>query len=203
MLQALIITCAILSAVAGKKASAMGEVALHKRGPLAWSNHDVDPLPPLQQNGWTRLLSHAVADDTAKQWIPKVKAFLQWCSASGLLLVTCSDYDQALAQYFDTMCYHHRLQPSEGSIVMFGFLCLVPEFSGRLFLASRSLKSWRKLSVSSEGGPLCEEALVLIAVFLFANGFLQEAAWILVQYDAYGREQDVEQLAPDDILRSR
>ena len=81
---------------------------------------------------------------------------------------------------------------------MFGILCLLPELSNQLPLASRSLKSWRKLATSSEGGPLTEEAVLLIAVCLIVNGMLMEGFWVLAQYDSYGREQDMEGLQVDD-----
>ena len=189
----------VVRAGRGPKAM-MGEVPFEKRGPGAWTNHALDPLVPLTSNGWTRLLTHAVADNTARQWMPKIRDFLAWAMRLHVRLFSCHSYDVAMAQYFDMLCYEKRLMPTQGSTIMFGFLCLVPEFSGRLFLAARSLKSWRKLATSSEGGPLCEEALFLIAIFLLANGCIQEGCWALIQYDAYAREQDIEQLAPADVL---
>ena len=55
------------TAESGKKAStSMGDIAMHKRRPKAWDNYLKDPLRPLADNGWTRLLSHAIADDTTK-----------------------------------------------------------------------------------------------------------------------------------------
>ena len=51
----------------------MGKQAMVKRGPLAWENYDKFLLRPLGQGGFPRLLTHAVGDSTAAQWLPKVK----------------------------------------------------------------------------------------------------------------------------------
>ena len=43
-----------------------------------------------------------------------------------------------------------------------------------------------------------EDIVFLVAVSLIGNGFVVVGVWVLLQYDVYGREQDMEQLATDD-----
>ena len=61
------------------------------------------------------------------------------------------------------------------------------------------MKSWRRLAITSEGGPICEEIVFAIAADMFAEGELIEGVWVLVQYDAYAREQDLDQLQTSDV----
>lgn len=180
----------------------MGENPLIKRGPEAWNQHQVNPLRPLSAGGTTRLLAHAVADNTARQWIPRVRAFLMWARALGRPMSTIRHVDEALAEYFDHMCYSEQCQPWLGTSVMFGLLHVMPEYSGSLYLASRSLRGWRRLPTSVEGGPLCEEAVWVVAIALIASGLLFEGCWVLMQYDSYAREQDMEMLRGPDVTFS-
>lgn len=111
----------------------MGEDQLLKRGPEAWVQHRVSPLQPLAAGGTTCLLAHAVADNTARQWIPQLRAFLTWAVST--------QKHMALAEYFDHMCCAERCQPWLGTSVTFGLLHVMPEYSGSLYLASRFF-SW-------------------------------------------------------------
>ena len=185
--------------IAVKKTAPMGEQPLQKRGPLAWDNHMSSPVTPLHQGGTTRLLIHSVGDATAQQWLPKVRSFLAHCTKMRWPLETNDDIDQSLSQYFDTMCYEWRLNVTAGSMVFFGLLCIMPELRGRLHMAIRSLKSWHRLSTTVEGGPMAEEALFCVAVWLLEAGQTILGVWVLGQYDAYAREQDMEQLQPQDF----
>ena len=177
----------------------MGETPLLKRGPRAWSNYDPSSASRLGGGGWTRLLTHSIADATATQWIPKVKEFLQSCKQRGLTFSSVEEVDMALADCFDHMCYAERRGASFGTVLLFGLLCLAPEWSGSLPLARRSLRSWRKLMTSMEGGPIAEEAVFCIAEHMFEHGHIHEGCWVLIQYDTYGREQDMDQLRGEDV----
>lgn len=181
----------------------MGETAMMKRGPRASDAWHASPLRPLAQGWLTRLLSHAVADSTAKQWIPKVRGFLAWALKRGLPLVSRHDVVGAMAQYFDWLCYAERMQPAVGPMILFGLLHVVPELPGHMGLSSRFLKSWKKLSNSEEGGPICEEAAMLIAMTMMIAGYVTEAVWVLTQYDAYALGQDMEQLRPSDVVEAQ
>ena len=177
-----------------------GDVPLEKRGPRAWDNYEREPHLGISEGGFTRLLTHSVADATAAQWAPKVRDFLGYCVDKGWKLQSANAVDCALADYMDTKCYRDRLRPTWGSVVLFGLLVIWPELRNRLPLALRSLKSWQRLVVSVEGGPLPEEAVFAIAIYFFESGLLDEAIWTLVQYDVYGREQDMEMLREADII---
>jgi hypothetical protein len=187
-------------ASAGRKHKPEGEVTrFAKRGPGAWDNHGDGRISPLHEGGSTRLLIHAVADASLAQWLPKVKEFLMWVLSQGIPFETEKDVDPAIAQYFDFLCYAQQRHPSLGSTVMFGYLCLAPQLKGRMPLSARSLKSWTKLTISSEGGPLAEEAIWLIAVCMISHGWVEAGLWTIIQYDIYGREQDLEQLCAEDV----
>ena len=177
----------------------MGEVTLSKRGPRAWENYHSQPLLPLAKGGTTRLLVHAIGDATAVQWLPRVRDFLISCKRQGMKLEGPESVDAAIAQHLDWMCYSQRLLPSHGSLLMFGMLCIMPELNGHLCLTSRSLKSWQKLAVTVEGGPMAEEAVFMVVHFFFRSGAYYEGAWTLLQYDVYAREQDMESLRENDI----
>ena len=171
-----------------------------KRGPLAWENYDKFPLRPLGQGGFTRLLTHAVGDSTAAQWLPKVKGFLLHRRRSQVPMATSTQVDEALAEHFDWLCYSQRAQPTAGSQIFFGLLTIMPELRGDLPLAARSLKSWSKLAANSEGGPTAEEAIYAIFITMLQAGMIIEAIWVLTQYDAYARGQDIEGLRVADIF---
>jgi len=177
----------------------MGEAPMLKRGPRAWENYDAAPLLPLQRGGYTRLLAHAVSDATASQWLPKLREFLLHCRRSAMTLESSQEIDMALAEHFDWLCYAQRANPSHGTLIFFGMLCVMPELKGRLHLAARSLKSWGKLASNAEGGPMAEEAIFAIAIDMLKQGKCVEGVWTLAQYDAYGREQDIENIRTQDV----
>ena len=150
------------------------QIRFEKRGPGAWRNFFERPAVGLERGGTTRLLVHAVADATTLQWIPKVRAFLMAQRLAGNRPSTIAELDKTLAQYLDYMCYAEQRSPSIGTLVFFGLLCLAPELKGKLPLSARSLKSWAKLAVSVEGGPVPEEMIFLTAIELFRGGCLYE-----------------------------
>ena len=175
-------------------------VRMEKRGALAWTNWHAAPIANLQQGGTTRLLVHAVADDSNRGWIPKVRAFFSWVLQHQCPMHTEDDIDSTMATYMDFLCYDRQVSPSMGALVMFGMLCLFPRLRGKLALTARSMKAWSKLAITSEGGPVPEEIIFLIAVTMIAQGHLPHGVWVLLQYDIYGREQDVENLWDADML---
>lgn len=194
-----IIGCAAAPVVAGRAEQSGGPVRYIKRGPRAWENWHSDPLLPLRSGGTTRLLVHAVADSSSALWIPKVRAFFDYCVEQGENLESAASIDMAAAQYMDLLCYGNLAHPSQGALLLFGLLCLAPELKGKLHLAARSMKSWTKLVTTVEGGPVPEDIIMLIAVNLMASGCTEEAVWVLVQYDVYGREQDMQQLHVEHV----
>ena len=46
---------------------------------------------------------------------------------------------------------------------------------------------------------MCEEAIFALACYMLTKSLFLEAAWILVQYDCYAREQDMESLREQDV----
>ena len=188
-----------LEVAVAPKAPAGDTVRFTKRGPRAWENFMSAPLRPLRDGGTTRLLVHAVADASSMQWIPKVREFLLAAKRAGADLSLPDGLDTYLAQYMDWLCYGEQRSPSIGTLLLFGIVCLLPEVKGKLPLAARSLKSWSRLATSVEGGPIPEEIIFLIVCDMIAEGLVYQGCWVLCQYDAYGREQDMEQLWGADI----
>ena len=152
----------------------MGDVALEKRGPQAWNNFLSFPARSLYDGGTTRLLVHAVADASSLQWIPKVREFLETQRHAGADLSIPEGLDKVLAHYMEWLCHGEQRSPSHGSVLFFGIICLLPEVKGRLPLAARSLKSWARLAVTVEGGPVPEEIIFLVAVELIKEGYVYE-----------------------------
>ena len=114
-------------------------------------------------------------------------------------MATSTQVDEALAEHFDWLCYSQQAQPTADSQIFFGLLTIMPELRGDLPLAARSLKSWSKLAANNEGGPMAEEAIYAIFITMLQAGLIIEAIWVLTQYDAYAREQDIEGLRVADI----
>ena len=167
---------------AGRAKQLAEPVKYVKRGPLAWENWHSDPLLPLRAGRTTRLLAlaHAVADSSAYLWIPKVRAFFEYCAEHGENIESASHIDMAAAQYMDFLCYGNLAHPSQGALFLFGLLRLAPELKGKLSLAARSMKSWTKLVSTVEGGPVPQDIIMPIAVNLMASGCTEDAIWVLV-----------------------
>ena len=178
------------------------KVRLSKRGPQAWTNFRTGPALSLRAGGTTRLLAHVVADRTFRQWDKRVEAFLQECARNRTPLASSRDIDVALAEHMDFLCYGRQLEAASGAALMHGLLVVCPELRGQLPLSARSLQAWGRLASTPEGSPMCEEAVFLIAQQLLRKAEPYAAAWVLVQYDLFGREQDVECLFPADVVQS-
>ncbi|CAK0906328.1 unnamed protein product [Prorocentrum cordatum] len=139
----------------------LGSAPMIKRGPPAWGNYAT------------------------------VHQFLEFCIRRGWQLTSELEADRALADCMDIRCYGERKRATLRSVVLFGLLVSWPELRNRLPLALRSLKKWQKLAGTSEGGPLPEEAIYAIVIYMFEHGHYLEGVWTLTQYDVYGREQEV------------
>ena len=197
MLRALV-TLMLPQVAAGGRVSP-AQVHMVKRGPRAWENYASRPLDSLWAGGTTRLLVHALADASNLQWMPKVRRFLEWVQKEQLPFRTPRDIDLCLATWLDHLCYGLQQSPSQGGLVLFGLLTMAPDLRGSMPLSARSLKSWSKLCVANEGGPVPEEIIWCVAGQLLRNHQVRSALWLLLQYDIYGREQDIEQLQPADL----
>ncbi|CAK0891788.1 unnamed protein product, partial [Prorocentrum cordatum] len=124
----------------------------------------------------------------------EVRQFPNFCIQRGWQLTSVSEVNRALADYMGIQCYGERKRATLGSVVLFGMLVVWPELRNQLPLALRSLKSWQKVAGTSEGGPLAEEAVYAIAIYMIEQGRYVEAAWTLMQHGVRGREQDMEML---------
>ena len=122
--------------------ASQAKVRLAKRGPRAWDSFERQRAPSLRAEGTTRLLSHAVADRTFKQWDPKGRHFLLECLRSNIPLRSSQDIGMALAEHMDFQCYGLEREAATGSALMHGLLLIAPELRGHLPLSDRSLQAW-------------------------------------------------------------
>ena len=75
--------------------------ALVKRGPFAWGNASAVAAAALAAVGTTRLLLHAMSDDTFRDNAVADRKFLQDCRRHGISLESAREVDAALSQYMD------------------------------------------------------------------------------------------------------
>ena len=143
---------------------------------------------------------HSIGDAAGRQWTQKLSEFLQLLRRRNIRISSVAELDICLAEHFDWLCYGERRQPTAGTVLFFGLLYLMPELKDKLKLAVRSLKSWQRLSISVEGAPACEEAVLVVALWLLSHDEEEAGFWVLVQYDVYGREQDLEMLKTHDVV---
>ena len=174
-------------------------VRLEKRGPNAWESAKAQPLVGLLEGGTTRLLVHAVADDTIKTYGDAVKAFISDVRMQGLVFNDVRDVDVGLATYMDDACFLREKGLSHGTNLYSGICHLMPEYKGHLPLAARSLVAWAKIANRSEGQPVPTEAIACIALFLIGAGQLWAALIVWLSEDCYMREQDWMQLCAEDV----
>ena len=86
--------------------------------------------------------------------------------------------DLSMLEYFDHLCYEEEVRVFVGSMTYFGGLALASEYRGHAPKFSHAPKGWRKLSVTSEGGPVLEEVVFAIAAKIIKFGHVEEAVWV-------------------------
>ena len=192
------IVCQVVAGIAS--AGPKERVPLVKRGALAWENARSSPVLGLEEGGTTRLLAHAVADSSAREYLKPVRAFLEFAQESQLSLGSLPQIDKALAKRLDELCYVQNRGVSEGSKLVSGWLSVYPEHKGHLPLTMRSILSWMRLQTGEEGGPLPDFTIAAMGLQLIENGEIDAAIAAWLQEDTYGREQDWEGLCSEDIL---
>ena len=121
------------------------------------------------------LLHHAISPETPREW------------------------DRALANFMDDLCYLSGGNMNDGSKLLAGFTYIFPEFKENLPLADRSLVSCQRLSQASEVGPIPLSAIFLIALRLLELGLASAAFAVLLSEDGYLREDDWENLLIRDV----
>ena len=157
-------------------------------------------MDALQQAGITRLLVHSIQDDSARAYIKYLKDFFAFILEGTDPVRHVRDVDALLATYMDMLCYERHRHSNDAEKIISSVAWLFPEWRGSLPLAARSAKSWQTLVASREGGPICEEMVWLLALHWAALGMLDEMMWLLLQYDAYSREQDMRLLCAGDVV---
>eukprot|EP00972_Heterocapsa_arctica_P005048 748643-Heterocapsa_arctica.AAC.1 len=135
---------------------------LAKRGPGAWTAHRPEHTSELRRAGTSRLLIHAVSDNTHKSYSPMVRAFLYDARLRGAALNTAAQIDLELVSYMDDLCYVQHAGVQAATKTFAGLMHLAPELKTRLPLSARALTSWQRLNNAAEGGPVPEEGIALI-----------------------------------------
>lgn len=88
---------------------------------------------------------------------------------------------------------------SYGKKILSSVLHAMPRLKGHMYYATRALKGWTRNKVVAETEPWPEEAIILMAVLAMLAGHLFPGLCIANHFDCGMREQDVEQLLPEDI----
>ena len=114
-----------------------------QRGPLAWVRAREDARAASGAGQW-RLLAHTVTDQTGlKQYIPAVKAFLDYAEEEigrGAAFSGWSEVDAMLLAYLTRSCYLNDKHFQHGSLVVNGLACVFPEVARDLPLSWRALR---------------------------------------------------------------
>lgn len=170
---------------------------LAKKGARAWDN--VAEGKPVSRQGVNRLLLHKVDDGTNWRYIKAVKCFFQHLRSSGTSEVNADDIDWSAADYMANLVYVQQKGIWMGSALVSGLMHLSPWLKGRLPMATKALAAWGKLALGGEGSPIARETLAVVILKMIELGYIEEAVIVWVSYDAYLREQDWQNLLPQDI----
>ena len=172
---------------------------LVKRGPLAWDNATPEQAAIAAEHGLTRLMVHAIADNSFLQFVPIIRTFLYDCKLRGLALNDTSSIDWALTCYMDDMCYVKQGSFNHASKLYSGLVHLDPDLRNHLPCAARALIGWSRLDNAAEGGPIPLEAIGLLIDWMLKHKMFMEAFVTLLAYDAFLRESDWETLVAGDV----
>ena len=126
---------------------------------------------------------------------PFVKHLLHHAISSG----SPREWDRALANFMDDLCYLSGGNVNDGSKLLASFTYIFPELKENLPLADRSLVSWQRLSQANEGEPISLSAIFLIALRLLEFGLASAAFALLLPENGYLREDDWENLLVRDV----
>lgn len=149
--------------------------------------------------GTNRLLTHAVADSSARAWSKRVRTFLSDVKKNDTPFETFQQRDAALADYMADLCFLERSGYSAGVQLLAGFCHFFPEHRGQLPLSSRAVSSWLRLASPLEGGPVAPEALGLMALGMVRAGMFQSALVLLLSFDAFFRSHDAFGICKGDL----
>jgi hypothetical protein len=137
------------------------------------------------------LLVHAVSDRTGLYaYVPAVRRWLEWCKVFEPNLANAQDMDAALADYCAYGCFMQKFNISEGRNALWGSTCVYPELMNHTPLAQRALKSWDRLAVGGEGGPIPITLVMLIFQDLREHGEIEASDICILCYDCYLRASD-------------
>jgi hypothetical protein len=151
--------------------------------------------------GKNPLLVNAVQSDTnLKQYLPVLRRWVEFCDRNGMSLEDTVSRDNAMADWFAELCYKECRHPSIGKSCLSGYSHVYPEHAGKMPLAARSLKSWRKLFKQLEREPLPEELLMVLIVSMICEGEFEESAAYAMHFDGVMREQDIFQADCEDFV---
>ena len=127
-----------------------------KRFFLAWKN--VDTGCDLEDDLANRLLIHSVSDDTARVYLPELRAFLVIVLEKQVDFVSPKQLDRLLAHRLSALCYREKSGRQRGAKLLWGILWAFPEFRTHMFLSVRALKSWERIVPGGEGDPSVKKA---------------------------------------------
>ena len=107
-----------------------------------------------------------------------------------------------VSSYLGFMCYVKDAHSAQGAFTVNGCVCLMPAISKHFQLSWKALRSWLKLHIGHEGGPVGLETLALMEEYLGRpdDQFQVAADMLPVAVDGCMREQDFLQVQVRDIV---
>lgn len=141
------------------------------------------------------LLVHAVGDKTAlTMYAPNVRKFLAFAEQHSCPMSTYEQIDDAMCKYLVWSCYVEDRHPQQGSYAVNGFVWLFPESGRHLPRAWKTLQSWEKLTITTEGEGVPKETAACMSDWLRAQSSPEARLvgdFVDVAIDGYCRQQDL------------
>ena len=118
----------------------------------------------------------------------------------GHLRLDAESVDIALMRYLGDLCYVKGAGFQAAAKTYSGMTHLAPKLRDKLPRAARALISWQRLDNPAEGGPVPEEVLALLALYLFKQHKWDHGIIVLLSYEACLRKIDWETITNADVL---
>ena len=127
-------------------------------------------------------------------YAPNVRKFLDFALKHEFPLHTYELIDDALCRYLVWSCYVEDRHPQQGSYAVNGFVWLFPESGRHLPSAWKTLQSWEKHAITTEGEGVPKETAACMSDWLRNQSSAEEKLVgdvVDIAIDGYCRQQDL------------